>query len=63
VLTLPVALRSDLSAHLRFPVDLSQDEAEKLSRVVLAYVDTDRVFSPPLPSWEAYQSAMKGLDQ
>lgn len=38
MILVPVALREDyLMAHMHFPVDLTQAEAEKISRVILAY--------------------------
>jgi hypothetical protein len=36
-IVVPIALREDVRADLRIPVDLSSAEAEKIARVVLAY--------------------------
>jgi hypothetical protein len=35
----PIAIRDDTEARLQIPVDLTHAEAEKISRVVLAYGD------------------------
>lgn len=57
-MVVPIALRADERAVLHIPADLTVAEAEKLSRVVMAYADRDGIFSAPKPSWEAYAASV-----
>lgn len=36
-LIIPIALRADLIVRIQLPCDLTQEEAEKIARVVIAY--------------------------
>ena len=61
MMVVPIQIRPDLAAQLRIPADLTQEEAERISRVVLSYADTEGVFRAPLPSWERYAEAMRAI--
>ena len=60
MMVVPIQIRPDMAAQLRIPADLTPEEANRISRVVLSYADTEGVFRAPRPTWEAYAEAMRG---
>lgn len=61
MMVVPIQIRPDMAAQLRIPADLTPEEAERISRVVLSYADVDGVFRSPRPSWEAYAKSMSAF--
>lgn len=61
MMVVPIQIRPDIAAQLRIPADLTAEEAERISRVVLSYVDVDGVFRAPRPTWESYAKSMSAL--
>lgn len=61
MMIVPIQIRPDLAARLQIPADLTPEEAQRISRVVLSYADTEGVFRAPRPTWEAYADAMRAV--
>ena len=61
MMIIPIQIRPDLAARLQIPADLTTEEAERISRVVLSYADAEGVFRAPRPSWEQYAEAMRAV--